>query len=417
MEIRTSEINPGSFKPGSYKKIYLAFLLAIVFVLGVQFGRAGYAEPGKLAQVFLDQNRQNAPKDVNWQLLWDAIDQVKQKYVTQPLDMQKVLYGAVSGAVASLGDPYTVFLPPQEAKNFQDQLKGDFEGIGAEIAVKNQQLVVVSPIDGSPAQKAGLKSGDYIYKVDGQDTSELTLDEAVSKIRGPAGTQVDLQVFHKGNTKPTEFKITRQKIEIKSVSYEIKQANGKKIGYMKLQRFGDDTSGLVQQAVSNFLVNNVNGVIVDLRDDPGGYLETAVDVASNWIPEGQTVVIQKYGDGTQQIYPAKGTNRLGSIPTVVLINGGSASASEILSGALQDHNLAKLVGEKSFGKGSVQQLFDLRDSAQVKVTIAKWLTPKGHDLNKEGLEPDVKITMTDDDFQNGRDPQLDKTLEILAPKS
>jgi len=320
----------------------------------------------------------------------------------------------VAGAVAGLGDPYSVFFPPKDAQEFQNELSGQFEGIGAEVAIKNQELVVVTPLDDSPALKAGLKAGDFIYKIDGTATAGLSVEEAVAKIRGTAGTKVILTIVRKGQDKPIEVPIVRAQIEVKSVSYEIKEVNGKKIGYLKISRFGDDTEGLFNQAVSDFLVKNVNGIAVDLRNNPGGYLDTAVALAGNWVEEGKTVVIQRYGDGTEDTHKSKGPARLSGIPTVVLINGGSASASEILSGALHDHNLAQLVGEKSFGKGSVQELIDLRDNAELKITVAKWLTPNGHDLNKDGLEPDVKVELTDADFQADKDPQLDKAFEVLT---
>ncbi|MBI4050503.1 MAG: S41 family peptidase [Candidatus Doudnabacteria bacterium] len=415
MEIQTSEINPEYKPPKTYKKIFLVFLLVIVFFLGVQFGQVQNPVTESLPKIFTESGREAAPVGVNWQLLWDAIDQINQKYVNRPADLQKILYGAVSGAVSSLDDPYSVFLPPKEAEDFKKELKGSFEGIGAEIAIKNQQLVVVSPLEGSPAIRAGIRAGDFIYEIDGEESRGLSLEEAVSKIRGPAGTQVTLTIFHKGETKPAELKITRAKIEVKSASSEIREVNGKKIGILKLRRFGEETQDELLPIINQFLTQNVAGIVLDVRNNPGGFLETAVDVASNWVAQEQVVVIQQFGDGTKDEFKAKGQAKLKNIPTVVLINGGSASASEIVAGALKDHGIAKLVGEKTFGKGSVQELIRLRDEAEIKITIAKWLTPQGHDLNKEGIEPDEKVELTDEDFQNDRDPQLDRALEILAP--
>lgn len=403
------------YNPRWQKPIAALFILVIVFFVGVQVGKGQIKIPdNKVTRVFFETNRENAPKTVNWQLLWDAIDRINEKYVNRPADLQKILYGAVSGAVSSLDDPYSVFLPPKEAEDFKNELKGNFEGIGAEIAIKNQQLVVVTPLDDSPAQKAGLRAGDFIGKVDGTETKGLTLEEAVNKIRGRAGTEVALTVFRKGETKPRDVKITRAKIEVKSLGLEFREANGKTIAYVKLRRFGEETNNEFQKAISQILLKKADGLIFDVRNNPGGFLETAVDVASRWVKEGETVVIQKFGDGTEDVFRAKGTNQLAGVPTVVLMNGGSASASEIVAGALADHGLARLVGEKSFGKGSVQELIELRDKAELKLTIAKWLTPKGHDLNKEGLEPDEKVELTDEDFQNSRDPQLDKALELLT---
>ena len=332
----------------------------------------------------------------------------------RPADLQQILYGAVSGAVAALADPYSVFLPPKEAEDFKQELKGNFDGIGAEIAIKNQQLVVVTPLEDSPALKARLRSGDFIVKIDGTDSQGLTLEEAVGKIRGSAGTQVTLTIFRKGESKTRDVIITRAKIEVRSLSFELTEVNGKKIGILKLRRFGEETQGQMESAINEFLLKGIDGVILDERNNPGGYLETAVQVASNWLNKDQIVVIQKFGDGTEEKFAAKGNNRLKGMPTIVLINGGSASASEIVAGGLKDHGVAKLVGEKSFGKGSVQELIDLRGQAQVKLTIAKWLTPAGHDLNKEGLEPEEKVELSDEDFNSDRDPQLDRAFELLT---
>ena len=406
------EVNPNNPKMNSYKQLVVVFFVILAFFTGVHLGRAGF-DVGGVLPVFVDKSREGAPKEVDWQILWDTIDKINQRYLDKPVDMTKLLYGAVSGAVSSLQDPYSLFLPPKEAEDFGNELRGSLEGIGAEIALKNEQLIVVAPISDSPAIKAGVKAGDYIIKVDSEDTRGMTLEQAVGKIRGPAGTKVTLTIFHKGQTKPVEIAITRARIEVKSLSYEIRQYQGQKVGVLKLRRFGDETEGQFEKAISEFLMKNVKGVILDLRNNPGGYLETSVAVASNWVAPGKIVVVQKGSEGNEQIYKAEGANRLAGMPTVVLINGGSASASEIVAGALKDHGLAKLVGEKSFGKGSVQELIELSGKAELKLTIAKWFTPNGHDLNKEGLEPDEKVELTDEDFQNDRDPQMDKGLEVL----
>ncbi len=413
MEIQPQQQNNSTTPHKLYKKFLVVLALILVFYGGWQVGNSGKeVKVGNFT--ILESHRENAPKSADWNILWRAIDLINEKYVNRPADLKKILEGAVQGAVASLGDPYSVFLPPQEAEDFANELQGNLEGIGAEISIKHQQLTVVAPLDESPAIRAGIRGGDYILKVDGQDTTGLTVEQAVSKIRGPAGTKVTLTVFHPGDTKPVEIIITRAKIEVKSVASEIKEVNGKKIGYLKLRRFGDDTTGGVKKAVSDFLAGGVKAVVFDVRNNPGGYLDSAVEVASNWVKDGETVLIQKSGDGTEENFRAEGQARLAGIPTVVLMNGGSASASEIVAGALKDHGLAKLIGEKSFGKGSVQELVDIDGSAQVKLTIAKWLTPDGHDLNQDGLEPDIKVEMTDEDFQNDRDPQLDRALEELA---
>lgn len=398
----------------SSKKFVWIIAVVMAFFVGWQYGHSGYKLDVEGVKSFVERNREQAPREVNWSLLWDTISDINEKYVNRPADLQMILYGAVEGAVNSLDDPYSVFLAPKQAEDFKNELEGTLEGIGAEIAIKNDRLIVVTPLDDSPAIKAGLRPGDYIFKVDEQETAELSLEEAVKKIRGPAGTKVLLTVFHKGQTKPTEVSITRAKIEVKSVEAEIKKVGARKIGYLKLRRFGEDTSGALDKIISDFLIRDIDGLIFDVRNNPGGFLETAVEVASNWVKGGDPVVIQKLGDGSEDVFRAEGQARLASVPTVVLINGGSASASEIVAGALRDYGLAKLIGEKSFGKGSVQELISLPDKAQLKLTIAKWLTPTGHDLNKEGLEPDIKVEFKEEDFQDDRDPQLDKAIEELT---
>lgn len=415
MNIETSEI-PSEPKKKDYKKYYIvAVAVIIAFVIGLQIGGQETQVINGADTTFAEKNRDGAPVEVDWNLLWNAIARINEKYVDRPVDLQEVLYGAVRGAVGSLGDPYSAFLPPQEAQDFQDELKGNLEGIGAEIALKNQRLTVVAPLDDSPAQKAGVRAGDFIFKVNDEETTNFSLQEAVSKIRGPAGTSVNLTVFHLGDTEPTEITIFRARIVVKSLEAEVREIRGRKIGYIKMRRFGDDSDGILENAISNFLQNNIQGVILDLRNNPGGFLETAVKISSNWVSEGDTVLVQRFGDGTEDIFKAEGQSRLQGIPTIVLINGGSASASEIVAGALRDHHHATLVGEKSFGKGSVQELISLQDGADIKITIAKWLTPSGQALDKEGLEPDVEVELTDEDFNENRDPQLDKAYELLSP--
>src|SRR3989344_5918526 len=308
-----------------YKKFLAGLALILVFYGGWQLGNSGKeVKVGNFT--ILESHRENAPQSADWNILWRAIDLINEKYVNRPADIRKILEGAVQGAVSSLGDPYSVFLPPQEAEDFANELHGNLEGIGAEIGIKHERLTVITPLDESPAIRAGVRGGDYIFKVDGEDTTGLTVEQAVSKIRGPAGSKVTLTVFHSGDTKPVEIVITRAKIEIKSVSTEIKEVNGKKIGYLKLRRFSDDTVGGVKKAVSDFLAKGAKGVVLDVRNNPGGYLDSGVEVASFWVKDGQTVLIQKFGDAREDKIMAEGQSRLNGVPTVVLINGGSASA-------------------------------------------------------------------------------------------
>lgn len=398
----------------NYKKWVLGLLIAFVviggaFRLGYVSGSRGYTFNPKTFKVV---NRGDSPAIVDYGLLWEALRIVQDKYIDAGnINPQEVLYGAIRGAISAAGDDYTEFFDPKTLADFKTELQGSFSGIGAEIGKRNENIVVVAPIEGSPAEKAGLRAKDILIKINDESTQEMTVDEAVSKIRGPEGTEVILNVYHEGDAAPVDIKIVRQKIEIKSVKLEYKELNGKSIAVIHLTRFGDDTKDLFKAAANDIAKNKPAAVVVDLRNDPGGYLETAVDVASYWLPQGTLVVKEEHSEKDIIDYNSLGYNLLSGFKTVVLINEGSASASEILAGALKDHGKASLVGTKSFGKGSVQELIPLGADAAVKVTVAKWITPNGKNLNKEGLEPDVKIELTVEDFTAGKDPQLDRALE------
>jgi carboxyl-terminal processing protease len=387
-------------------------IIAVSYYVGYNVGRKGFVFVPKTFQVI---NQNNEPAVVDYNLLWKTLDVLNNQYIDKPIDQQKVLYGAVSGAVSALGDPYTTFFPPQQLNDFQTQLAGSFGGIGAEVGEKDGNVVVIAPLDGTPAKAAGIRAGDIIAQVDGQSTSGWSVDQAVDKIRGPKGTSVTLQIVRQGQDKPLTFKIIRDTIVVKSVkwSYKTVSVNGqnKTIAIITISEFGDDTTGLFNQAVNDILTHNVSGIIIDLRNNPGGYLQSAVDVASNWVKQGDLVVSEAHSDGTTITYKGEGNPRLAGIKTIVLINGGSASAAEILSGALHDHGFAQLLGEKSFGKGSVQELVNLPGGSGVKVTVAKWITPNGVNLNHNGLTPDIPVTLTSDQANAGKDPQMDTALQ------
>ncbi|MEK7075770.1 MAG: S41 family peptidase [Patescibacteria group bacterium] len=400
----------------SNKKYIITILALLVFSTGTFFnglklGAKGYTYSGGDYKII---NQNNYPKDVDYSLLWQTLDIVNQKYIDKPLDQQKILYGAVAGAVSAIGDPYTAFFDPKQYSDFRTELSGSFDGIGAEVGMKDGNIVVVAPLDDAPAKKAGILSGDIILKVDGKETTGMSLDEVVSKIRGPRGTQVQLNIFRPNTQKQLDFKITRAKIEITSVKTEYKEVNGKKIAVINIQRFGDDTNELFRAAAMKAVADNVSGIVLDLRDDPGGYLDGAVNISSYWLEKGQTVVTEAHSNGTAQKYTSTGNNILSKIRTVILANGGSASAAEIVSGALRDQGYAKIVGVKTFGKGSVQELIGLPQNTAVKVTVAKWLTPNGVNINKNGLEPDIKVEMSAEDITSKKDLQMDKALEILG---
>lgn len=326
------------------------------------------------------------------------------------VDSAKALDGAKAGLVASAGDPYTVYLTAKEAKDLNNDLTGKLSGIGAEIGLKNNIITVIAPIEDTPAAKAGLKSGDLIARINGEDTTNMTVDTAVSKIRGQAGTKVTLKIVRQGVQDPIDITITRADITVPSVKWSLKDGN---VAYIDVSRFGPDTAGLVDKAATELKAQGATKVILDLRNDPGGYLDAGVDVASEFLDSGKLVVEERTGGKSVSKLTATGNSNLHGMPTIVLINSGSASASEIVAGALHDNGAAKLLGEKSFGKGSVQEIKNLPGGAQLKVTVAHWYTPGGVNINKEGIKPDVETKLTTDDFNAGRDPQLDKALEML----
>ena len=361
---------------------------------------------------------------------WDVWEKVQQMYYDKSVvDPKKMLNGAISGMVSSLGDPYTMYLPPAQQTNFQQQMAGKFEGIGAELATKDKSIIVVAPLDGSPAQRAGIKAGDTIVQVNNESIAGWTLPQAVDKIRGPKGTTVTLGVMHKGAQNVTQIPIVRDTITVKSVSgwvKPIKDIEGidtakfsntsSEIMYIRLSQFGDATNQdwvalvdkLSQQAKKD---GNVKGMVFDLRNNPGGYLTDATFIAGEFLPVGTSVVTEDDGHGDTQTLSVTRKGELQDIPLVVLINGGSASASEIVSGALRDHHRALLIGEKSFGKGTVQQAVDLGGGAGLHVTVAKWLTPNGNWIHGKGLIPDVTVALDAKDASH--DTQLEAAISQL----
>jgi carboxyl-terminal processing protease len=323
-----------------------------------------------------------------------------------------LINGAKQGLVAATGDPYTEYFDPTAAKDFNNQLAGSITGIGAELGTdSDNNIVIVSPLSGYPAEKAGLKPKDIIAAVDNQSTQGMSVDSVVRKIRGKEGTKVNLTVV-RGNQKPFEVTITRQKITVPSVKY---QEDGN-IGYLRISQFNGDTVNLAQKAAQEFKAKGVKGVVLDLRSDPGGYLNAAVGVSSLWLDKGKTIVQERRGGQVVSTQTATGGNILAGLPTIVLIDGGSASASEITAGALRDNGAAQLVGVKSFGKGSVQQVENFPDGSELKVTVARWFTPRGKNIDKQGINPDVSVSISDQDIAAGTDPQKDKAYSLLQAK-
>ena len=324
------------------------------------------------------------------------------------LDSAKLQDGLQKGLVDAAGDPYTVFLSQKEAEEFNSDLNGEFSGIGAELGKRDQKLVVMAPLEGQPAKKAGVRAGDIIAKIGDEETTNFTIDQAVNKIRGKAGTDIKLSLIR--GDELIELTVTRASISIPSVKSEILEGN---IGYLQLSRFSDDTTELATKAAQDFKAKNVKGIVLDVRNNGGGLLSTAVDVSSLWLND-KIVVSEKEGGKTTNVLRTGNNPILEGIPTKMLINEGSASASEILAGALRDNGAAELVGTKSFGKGSVQELVDLPGGAKLKVTVARWFTPKDKNIDKAGIEPSVKVELTPEDFKQDKDPQKAKAIELLT---
>lgn len=352
------------------------------------------------------------PSDVDFSLFWEAYNTLKEKFVDpEKIDIEKIIYGAISGMTETLEDPYTTFFTPEETKEFEEELSGIYEGIGMEIGIKDNQLQVVAPLEGTPAQKVGLRPGDKIMKVDGEDTSSLSIEEAVTLIRGPRGTKVTLTILREGWVEPKDFDLIRQRIQIPSLKWEIKDDD---IAYIRIYQFNEPLSSEFSKAAMEILAGPSKKIILDLRNNPGGYLDIAIDVAGWFLERGKVVVIEDFGGRKEgEKYITEGNSQFTEWPLVVLINEGSASGSEILAGALRYHRDARLVGKPSFGKGSIQEAVELEGESMIKITVAKWLTPDGVSISEVGLRPDVEVEITDEDYEENRDPQLDTAIEIL----
>lgn len=344
-----------------------------------------------------------------------VLDALNSKFISTtasssvPSDADKV-WGAIEGMTASYGDPYTVFFPPKETAVFQEEVRGDFEGIGMEIAIKDKILTVVAPLKDTPAERAGLKPGDQILKIDKLFTVGMTVEEAIKHIRGPRGTVVTLTVKRNGGIE--DIKVTRDTISIPTIDAKLRDDG---VFVISLYTFSANSAPLFRGALRDFINSGSDKLVLDLRGNPGGYLDSAIEMASFFLPMGKTVVIEDSGSKSKQLVErSKGYDVFNqNLKMAVLINEGSASASEILAGALHEHGIAKLIGEKSFGKGSVQELIPITTDTTLKVTIARWLTPLGHSISQNGLVPDIVVTVSKKDIEKKLDPQMEKAVEIL----
>jgi carboxyl-terminal processing protease len=394
-------------KEKNNKLIRYFFLITIPFLIGYFLS---FKHQSNFPLFNQNVNGQAQLENIDFNLYFEVWQNIKNDYVDHNfLDDQEMFYGSLKGLTNSLNDPYTVFLDPTETEEFYDDLSGSFEGIGAEVGIRDEMVTIIAPLKGMPAEKAGLRSGDKIYAINGEITMGMSINEAVRKIRGPKDTEVMLTILREEEEQALEISIQRGIILVKSVEWELLEDD---IFLISISNFHEDTLGLFNQAVMEMKGKNVNKLILDLRNNPGGYLETAIDLASEWIKEGPVVIEQLRGNKRKEHFTTK-TTRLNDIETIVLINEGSASASEILAGALRDYHLATLIGEQTFGKGSVQNLKKLSDGSALKISVAKWLTPAGDYINEKGIEPNIIVEISKEDYENEIDPQMNKAIELL----
>lgn len=397
----------------------IKFLIVLISLLVVGFFayeggvQKGYQEALGTPPCQITNENEPEVKGVDFSVFWEAWRRTEDAFLEKDkVDYQKMVYGAVSGMIEALGDPYTVFFDPEKTKEFEQELAGTYEGVGMEVAIKDGQLTVVAPLEGTPAQTAGVRAGDKILKIDNVWTEGVTIDEAVRIIKGPRGTEVVLLIERKDWLQPKEIKIRRELIIIPTLEWELKGGN---IALIKIFQFNQLLDSQFPKTAEKILSSSTRKIILDLRNNPGGYLEVAQKVAGFFLEIDEVVALQDSGqEEERKVYKSQGPSFFSNYPMVVLINEGSASGAEILAGSLRDNRQIKLIGVTSFGKGSVQKPVNLSDGSSLKVTIAKWLTPKGISIESKGLEPDIKVELTEDDFEQKRDPQLDKALEILS---
>ncbi len=387
----------------------------LFFVIGYGYGRG----PGLLEAAGNDSLLghvrvipSSIADEVDFSLFWQVWALLREKYVDQPISDQDLFYGALQGLVYGLEDPYSTYFTPEMAESFQQELSGSFFGIGAEIGLNaDGEIAVIAPLPETPASTAGLVAGDRILAIDGIVTTGMTVNEAVSRIRGEEGTTVVLSILSDGMQEPRDVSITRREIHVDSVKWTVRDDG---IGVVTVSMFNEDTFALFAQAADELEKAQVKGIVLDLRNNPGGYLDGALDLAGYWIGTSSAVLEEVRGE--RSALDAMGDSRFANISTVVLVNGGSASASEILAGALQDYQKAIIIGEQTFGKGSVQEYEDLADGSAIKITVARWLTPNGRSIDKAGITPDQEVTLTLDDIHAKNDPQFSAALNFLTQK-
>ncbi len=405
-------------------------LAGALFFAGVRFGETRGPAVEKITD--LANKEAGMQEGTDFAPFWKAWAVLNEKYVgNATTSAQEKVWGAIEGLASSLNDPYTVFMPPEEKAMFESEIQGSFEGVGMEIDSRDGVIVVVAPLKGTPAAAAGLQPGDKIIKINDTVTAGMKTEQAVRQIRGKKGTAVRFTIIRNGKRAPFEVSVVRDIINIPTIDTEIKPAAGGSgvatttaqggtgrfdgVFMIKLYNFSSVAPQMFRDALRDFVLSRADKLIIDLRGNPGGFLEVAVDIASFFLPAGEVVATEDHGgNGPNRVYRSRGYNAFNDkLKMAILINAGSASASEILAGALREHGKAKLVGVKTFGKGSVQELVDITPDTALKVTIARWLTPKGVSISANGLTPDVEVALSQEDIEKGRDPQLAKAIELL----
>jgi carboxyl-terminal processing protease len=399
-------------------KRHIALLVLGVFIVVISFNLGFNSGEKKLStEVVGLEGTEEVPENVDFDPFWKAWNLINEKYVpasttAETVTSEEKVWGAISGLTNSLGDPYTVFFPPVESKLFESDIRGNFEGVGMEVVAQDGAITIIAPLKNSPAERAGIVAGDRVIKIGDKETSGLSTEDAVQLIRGPKGTRVVLTIFRKDVKEPFEIAVVRDVINIPTI--DTRELPGG-IFLIELYSFSAQSPNLFRGALREFILSDRNKLILDLRGNPGGYLEAAIDMASWFLPPSKVVVREDFGPRAEEkVYRSKGYDIFSeNLKFVILVDGGSASASEILAGALAEHGVATLVGSKTFGKGSVQELVNITTETSLKVTIARWLTPNGLSISEAGIEPDYVIEYTLADREANRDPQLDKAIEIL----
>lgn len=392
------------------------FIGLIIFVVGISIGLFIGGDGIDTSNLTFDQASQissgdkaysGASDEIDFDQFWEIWEIIRERHVNQPVSETDLFYSAIRGLVAGTADPYSTYLPPEDSADFQEEINGSFEGIGTEIGIKNDKLTIIAPLSGSPAESAGLLAGDIVLYVDGIDTAYMTVNTAVDYIRGEKGTTVVLTVQRDGVEGPIDIPIVRDTIRIESAKWEMRSIGGQNIALVTITHFNGDTLQLFNEDVQELVLAQPDGIIMDLRNNPGGFLQSAVGIASAFVEEGSPIVYEEYSNGKRETLVAQGGEQLAGIPIVVLVNQGSASAAEILAGALQDYELATVVGVQTYGKGTVQELLPFDDGSSLKLTVAEWLTPDENAIDGVGIIPDYGVERTAEDYSADLDPQMD----------